>query len=1126
MKKTYVKLILATLISGSNIVSGYAVTTIDVATQLPWTASGTSTAAGTVAISGTTTALSSSNTIKLDAPGAWTVVNNGSINTTAAAISSSTAGSTYNFTNNGTISSTAQALFLDNAGDTSIINNGIMETTGTSNTDPLDVFFAGTGNNLSVYNYGMIHATVSNAMEIHNPNTAYVYNGASGTIKADGRRFAVYVDNLHGDFSLVNDGNIVNPNTSAVSVASAVSQTTTSIVNNGTITSAGLYYGQTMDDVAASPQIVPYLTSVYNSSAGNITVTSNLMEFSSTINNLTVVNDGVIKSNYLGIYMNRNLSTQGLYGTFTLENSGILSAGLGLSAAGPVYINTLGSAAAVNIANSGQLEGYSFAINVLNADSSTPVVINNETGGTISSAAPTSTTSAIRISKGDIEIQNDGTISSAGGAAINLTGTSTATIVSSGNISGGTYGIAAQNSGTDVTVTQTAGSITGGTTAIATNNSGTGTTTISVAGTVAGGTGAGILTSTPTGNTVAVNLNSGADVSAISGLAVYDYLGNATLTMESGSKLAGQVLLGEGNDAMIIKGTADISDATLLDGGNSTDSTVTDILGTSGAATNKLIFQGTTQSIAGSIMKNWQTVALDNSNVTFAGDAALVTGTGTNGDGSLQGLVLTNTSTINSPVTLAVTGDVNIDGTSTLNHALGGTISGDMTNAGLVNWNGDLGNTLTINGNYTGVSGSKLSLGTYLGDDSSATDKLNVTGNTSGNSTLIVRPVSGSLGAQTTVGIDVIQVGDTSAGIFTLGNALQAGAYQYVLKQGGNGGTANDWYLISEYQKPATPTVPIYRPGTANYVASQTANAEQGFDDLSTLHQRISEQRGVRQSTTQENSPLWARTYYDNDNNKGDRFGYGQHISGIQVGYELKKRVLEDGTKEGSGVELHYSRGSSNFTDSKRTLVNLQEQTGSMKADSVGIGGYYTRMKTNGNYVDLVGQVSRLHNRFEDSYADTSTQNGWRLGLSAEVGRAINHNNGWTVEPQAQLSYLNSSYSGFNDSISRIDSYHTASLRGRLGVRIYKEPVEANGKQVYGIINVVHDFLNPVEVTVDGTRLDDRFAKTYWEIGAGAQQTLNRDKKDVFIYGDVRYRRSFDGNKHGYMLNAGIKREF
>lgn len=84
-----------------------------------------------------------------------------------------------------------------------------------------------------------------------------------------------------------------------------------------------------------------------------------------------------------------------------------------------------------------------------------------------------------------------------------------------------------------------------------------------------------------------------------------------------------------------------------------------------------------------------------------------------------------------------------------------------------------------------------------LGDDSSATDKLIVTGNTSGDTGVVVNNVRGR-GAQTADGIEIVHVGGQSDGNFRLQNRAVAGAWEYFLHKGNAGGTDGNWYLRSE----------------------------------------------------------------------------------------------------------------------------------------------------------------------------------------------------------------------------------------------------------------------------------------------------------------------------------------
>lgn len=170
---------------------------------------------------------------------------------------------------------------------------------------------------------------------------------------------------------------------------------------------------------------------------------------------------------------------------------------------------------------------------------------------------------------------------------------------------------------------------------------------------------------------------------------------------------------------------------------------------------------------------------------------------------------------------------------STEKHA-SSVINASLTNKGILVLNptpASAGNTLTVNGDYTGMPGSSVSLGSVLAGDDSLTDRLVVTGNTRGASTIFVTNENGG-GAQTLDGIQLISVGGRSDAIFKLGNRVVAGAYDYSLRKGNVSGTdPAGWYLTSFASVPSpepTPspeTVHMYRPEAAAYTANlQAAN--------------------------------------------------------------------------------------------------------------------------------------------------------------------------------------------------------------------------------------------------------------------------------------------------------------
>jgi len=178
---------------------------------------------------------------------------------------------------------------------------------------------------------------------------------------------------------------------------------------------------------------------------------------------------------------------------------------------------------------------------------------------------------------------------------------------------------------------------------------------------------------------------------------------------------------------------------------------------------------------------------------TYAGVTDVSEGTLWLSDSGGIGVPVSNTQSMT-----AFPGDINVAAGATFGGS--GVANTDVNNSGNIamSQNGEVGNTLTINGNYTGDNGN-LYFNTQLGDDNSLTDKLVITGDSAGSTTVFVSNVGGK-GALTTKGIEVINVGGQSDGIFTQGNQVQIGLYEYRLYE-----DAGDWYLRSQTVTPVNP---------------------------------------------------------------------------------------------------------------------------------------------------------------------------------------------------------------------------------------------------------------------------------------------------------------------------------
>jgi outer membrane autotransporter protein len=185
--------------------------------------------------------------------------------------------------------------------------------------------------------------------------------------------------------------------------------------------------------------------------------------------------------------------------------------------------------------------------------------------------------------------------------------------------------------------------------------------------------------------------------------------------------------------------------------------------------------------------------------VAFSADASQLTGAIRTDSAS------TNNVTLTGNTLWTMTGTSNLTNLSNSASTIAfAAPSGDPTSFGSYK-------TLTAS-NYIGAAG-RITLNTYLADDSSPTDQLVINGGSASGSSAITVINTGGPGALTqSNGIPVVVTtngGTTAAGAFHLGNVVEAGPYTYLLFRGGIGGNAPDnWFLRSDFAVPPTPPTP------------------------------------------------------------------------------------------------------------------------------------------------------------------------------------------------------------------------------------------------------------------------------------------------------------------------------
>lgn len=472
--------------------------------------------------------------------------------------------------------------------------------------------------------------------------------------------------------------------------------------------------------------------------------------------------------------------------------------------------------------------------------------------------------------------------------------------------------------------------------------------------------------------------------------------------------------------------------------------------------------------------------------------------------------------------------------------------------------NGIIGDELIIQGSYRGDNARLLVDSRWDNPDEQQTDHLSIFGIASGNT--VVSVPNGIIGDVTlgelpkngqwvTPVVSVFESDEQKPNTFTgTAETTNAGQAQLVQRDDENGGSHYYWTLAAQEPTPEpepepTPTpepgptpepTPIYTPGTSGYVQMSRINREMGFAQMGKLHERIGEQQtwvwdecgtqceDYRDRTQAGNKPypVWGRINYTNLKEQGqNRFGYESDIAFIQFGGDLLVRTDEDNNHHHLGIMASYSHGEHDFYDKYRAengLVTEEKQVGSGKTDMYSLGAYSTWYGDNGSYVDLVANVSSIRNKYKSTSGHDS-QNGWGVGVSAEVGRPwLIGNSNWQIEPQAQLSYQYVHLSSFDDDVRNISDQSGGTLRGRVGARLAynQDNGDLRTNTFYVTANVLHDFAgNKSEAKIGRDKVREEYKRTWGELGVGAQLPIG---KSTYLYGDVRYARAFGGDNKVY----------
>jgi outer membrane autotransporter protein len=419
--------------------------------------------------------------------------------------------------------------------------------------------------------------------------------------------------------------------------------------------------------------------------------------------------------------------------------------------------------------------------------------------------------------------------------------------------------------------------------------------------------------------------------------------------------------------------------------------------------------------------------------------------------------------------------------------------------------------TLTVN-NYNGAGGT-IALNTFLGNDSSPSDRLVINGGTAtGSTALRIVNTSGSGDQTVSNGILVVQTvnsATTATGAFSLAGEVRGGAYDYFLFRGGVGGSApNDWFLRSTFDvgpippeppeiipppilpSEPPPTVlppgkfPIIGPELATYGVVQPIARQMGLTTLGTFHERVGDAAAdaaclttpldsvaVTKGPVLESNcrpAVWARLFGQQIDNHYQAFAdpraTGQ-VAGVQTGVDVWRGSLISGHSDTAGLYFAYGNGNADVdglvTNPAATAYILQH-TGSLNLNAYTLGGYWTHYGPTGWYIDAVLQGSFYNGNAATQFANLAT-NGTGFVSSLETGYPVLlpwFGPRFVLEPEGQIIWQQVSFRDDNDGLGPVGLGTTSGISGRLGLRGKWTINDPSGRvwQPYVLANVWRDW--------------------------------------------------------------------
>lgn len=324
---------------------------------------------------------------------------------------------------------------------------------------------------------------------------------------------------------------------------------------------------------------------------------------------------------------------------------------------------------------------------------------------------------------------------------------------------------------------------------------------------------------------------------------------------------------------------------------------------------------------------------------------------------------------------------------------------------------------------------------------------------------------------------------------------------------------------VTPAPSPVTPVTPAPTPVTPSPVVTPGAyDTPQMRGIRSAVVGNINAWRTMtsdmnRANQLQQGSPtgIWARIGGGRYNYANDGINTATDYTSIQGGYDTK--TSRDWTV---GGQVSYLRGSEDY------VFN-----GSGKVKSYAVGAYGLKDLGKDQYVHVESQVGRISNEFtarneigQAKFGDVKS-NAYSFGV--RYGKTIKSDNGFYVEPQAQLNYTHFGGRDFTAGNVSVNQAGVNSTSGKLGLEVGKQFGNGNlytrfaaGHAFTGNVKTTYASGNAVKLTVQDLK------GTWTELAFGGRYGFNTNNS---VYADVTTGLSGD-YQADWGVNAGFTHKF